>query len=222
MDIACRLAQYGFGRTLLQAAVMLQFVEFMDFVAKWRVDVCEVLKMDPRHLLGHMQHELARVIVEEHIEFPDLAVLGMYLLPLTSWSDGGHPPVPAVTSRQPDLVSLAAFCSQHLCWPVDTIQSRLMDVRAGTAMRALLQVRLANINMPTASLSQSMIYSCWAMLMVRYCAVAFRLCAISMNLSPCTRFPCRVSRLQSWIHLLLCICQHQARMGATVMNSMKW
>ena len=153
MDIACRLAQYGFGRTLLQAAVMLQFVEFMDFVAKWHVDVCEVLKMDPRHLLRHMQHELARVIVEEHIEFPDLAVLGMYLLPLTSWSDGGHPPVPAVTSCQPNLVSLVAFCSQRLCWPVDTIQSRLMDVHAGTAMRALLQVRLANVNMPTASLS---------------------------------------------------------------------
>ncbi|KIM50502.1 hypothetical protein SCLCIDRAFT_34225 [Scleroderma citrinum Foug A] len=128
VDIACQLAQYGFGWTLLQAAVMLQFVKFMDFVAKW----CE-------------DHELAHVIVEEHIEFPDLAVLGMHLLPLTSWSDGGHPPVPAVTSHQPNLVSLAAFCSQCLCWPVDTIQPRLMDIRAGTAMRVLLQL-LGNVD----------------------------------------------------------------------------
>ena len=149
MDIAHRLAQYGFGRTLLQAAVTLQFVEFMDFIAKWREDVCEVLRIDPWNLLRHMQPEIARVIVEERIEFPDPAVLGMYLLPLTSWSDDGHPPVPAVTSRQPDLISLAAFCSQRLCWPVDTIQSRLMDVRSGTVMCVLL-----NISKPTLMVSR--------------------------------------------------------------------
>jgi len=189
MDIACRLAHYGFRWTLLQAAVMLQFVEFMGFIAKWREDVCEVLRKDPRLLLGHRQHELACVIVEEHIEFPDPAVLGMYLLPLTSWSEDGLPPVPAVMSHQPDLISLAAFCSEHLCWSVDTIQSRLIDVRAGTVMRALLQVRLVVVNMPTVPLS-SMIYSCQEMLMVRHCAVTFGLCSISMSLSLHTRFLC--------------------------------
>ena len=54
---------------------MLQFVEFMDFVAMWHKNACEVLRKDPQLLLGHMQHELAHVIVEEHIEFPDPVIL---------------------------------------------------------------------------------------------------------------------------------------------------
>lgn len=138
-DVACQLVRYGFGRTLFQAAITLQFVEFMEFVAKWRNDVCEVLRTDPQRLLGRRYHELARIIKEERIEFPDPAVLAMYLLPLTSWSDGGHPPVAFVTSRQPNLASLATFCSQRLGWSLDTIQSRLIDASAGAATRALLQ-----------------------------------------------------------------------------------
>ncbi|KAI6013823.1 PIN domain-like protein [Pisolithus marmoratus] len=141
-DIACRLTRYGFGRTLFRAAITLQFVEFMEFVAKWRDDVCEVLKTDPHLFLGRRHRDLACVIKEERVEFPDPAILAMYLLPLTSWSNGGHPPVTVVTSRQPDLMSLAMFCSQRLRWPPDTVHSRLMDTWAGTAVRALLQVSL--------------------------------------------------------------------------------
>ncbi|KAI6137913.1 PIN domain-like protein, partial [Pisolithus tinctorius] len=143
MDVACRLVNYGFGKTLFEAAIMLQFVEFMEFVARWRDDVCEVLRTDPQHLLGRRHHELARIIVEERIEFPDPAVLAMYLLPHTSWSEGRHPPVAVVRSSQPDLTSLVEFCSRHLGWSPDTIRSRLMGAHAGAAMRTLLQVSLA-------------------------------------------------------------------------------
>ncbi|KAI6138177.1 PIN domain-like protein [Pisolithus tinctorius] len=147
-DVARRLVNYGFGKTLFEAAIMLQFVEFMEFVARWRDDVCEVLRTDPQHLLGRRHHELARIIVEERIEFPDPAVLVMYLLPLTSWSEGRHPPVAAVRSCQPDLASLAEFCSRRLGWSPDTIRSRLMGVCAGAAMRALLQVSLTIVLNP--------------------------------------------------------------------------
>ncbi|KAI6004427.1 hypothetical protein F5J12DRAFT_708315, partial [Pisolithus orientalis] len=124
-NIACQLVCYGFGRTLFQAAIMLQFVEFMEFITKWHNDVCEILRMDPQHLLGCRYHKLACIIKEECVEFPDPAVLAMYLLPLTSWLDGGHSPVVFMTSRQPNLASLAMFCSQHLGWSLDTIWSRL-------------------------------------------------------------------------------------------------
>ncbi|KAI6149143.1 PIN domain-like protein [Pisolithus tinctorius] len=151
-DVARRLVDYGFGRTLLEAAISLQFVEFMEFVAKWRDNVCEVLRTDPQHFLGRRYHELARIIKEERFEFPDPAILAMYLSPLTSWSDDGHSPITCVTSRQPNLTALAAFCSQRLGWPPDTVQSALMDACAGAAMRALLQVSFAIMpNMPIPS-----------------------------------------------------------------------
>ncbi|KAI6006496.1 hypothetical protein F5J12DRAFT_939007 [Pisolithus orientalis] len=108
-----RLAKYGFGRSLLRAATALQFAEFMSFVSKWRDSVCEVLRTDPRQFLGRRHYELARIIVEECIEFPD---------------------------PTPDLTSLAEFCSQYLDWPLDVIQSRLADARAGATVRALLQL----------------------------------------------------------------------------------
>ncbi|KAI6167227.1 PIN domain-like protein [Pisolithus thermaeus] len=139
VEVARRLAYYGFGRTLVDAAVSFQFVEFMNFVAKWRIDVCKVLKTDPQSLLGGRHHELARIIEEERIEFPDPAILAMYLLPLTSWSDR-RSPITTTTSRQPDLQSVAAFCLQRLSWSPAAVQSELMDVCAGTVMRALLQV----------------------------------------------------------------------------------
>ncbi|KAI5988481.1 hypothetical protein F5J12DRAFT_786843 [Pisolithus orientalis] len=139
-DVAHQLVAYGFGRTLLEAAISLQFVEFMEFVAKWCNNVCEVLRTDPQHFLGCRYHELACVIKEEHFKFPDPAILAMYLSPLTSWSDGGHSPITCVMSCQPNLTALVAFCSQHLGWPPDTVQSVLMDACAGAAMGALLQL----------------------------------------------------------------------------------
>ncbi|KIK15821.1 hypothetical protein PISMIDRAFT_50468, partial [Pisolithus microcarpus 441] len=139
VEVAWQLAYYGFGRSLLDAAVSFQFIEFMSFVAKWCEDICEVLRTDPQSLLGRKHYELARIIKEECTEFLDPAILAMYLLPLTSWSDR-HFPVTVLTSRQPDLQSLAAFCLQHLSWSPDIVQSELVDACAGTTMRALLQV----------------------------------------------------------------------------------
>ncbi|KIK16440.1 hypothetical protein PISMIDRAFT_66336, partial [Pisolithus microcarpus 441] len=100
IEVAHHLAYYGFGRSLLDAAISFQFVEFMDFVAKWHDDVCEVLKTDPWRLLGGKHHEIACIIKEEHTKFPDPTILATYLLLLTSWMDG-HSPVTMTTSWQP-------------------------------------------------------------------------------------------------------------------------
>ncbi|KAI6139479.1 hypothetical protein BKA82DRAFT_3920554, partial [Pisolithus tinctorius] len=85
-DVACWLVDYGLGRTLLEAAVSLQFIEFMEFITKWHDNVCEVLRTDPQHFLGCRYHKLAHIVKEEHFKFPDPAILAMYLSPLTSWS----------------------------------------------------------------------------------------------------------------------------------------
>ncbi|KIM50713.1 hypothetical protein SCLCIDRAFT_144252, partial [Scleroderma citrinum Foug A] len=139
--IARQLAQYGLGRSLLSATLSLPFTEFMAFHVKWRKQLCEVLETDPQGHLGRTYFELARVIEEEHTEFPNPAILAAYLLPVTSWSDGGQPPVSVVTSRQPDIAALSAFGLQCLGWPREILQMKLTEARAGTVIRALLKVR---------------------------------------------------------------------------------
>ena len=140
VDIAFRMTQYGLGSSLLGAASRLQFAEFMSFHAKWRKELCDMLERDPQRHLGRTYYKLAEVIEKERPEFPNPAVLATYLLPLTSWSDGGQPPVTVVTSRQPDLATLSAFFSQCLDWPQDSLHQRLMGARVGAAICALLQV----------------------------------------------------------------------------------
>jgi len=136
-----QLTQYGLGRSLLSAVSRLPFAEFMEFHAKWRKQLYDVLEQDPQHHLGQRYYELARLIDEERTEFPNPAVLAVYLLPLTLWSDGGQPPVSVVTSRQPDLTALAAFALQCLGWPPEILQQKLTEARVGAVTRALLQVR---------------------------------------------------------------------------------
>ncbi|KAI5995294.1 hypothetical protein F5J12DRAFT_915123 [Pisolithus orientalis] len=127
------------------AAWMLPFAEFMSFISKWCDSICEVLRTDPQQFLGCRHYELACIITEECIEFPDPTVLAMYLLPLTSWLDNGHPSVTIVMSHKPDLTSLVEFCLQHLDWPLDVIQSRLADACAGATIHTLLQLP-GNVN----------------------------------------------------------------------------
>ncbi|KIM51340.1 hypothetical protein SCLCIDRAFT_143472, partial [Scleroderma citrinum Foug A] len=140
VDIAFRMTQYGLGSSLLGAASRLQFAKFMSFHAKWRKELCDMLERDPQRHLGRTYYKLAEVIEKERPEFPNPAVLATYLLPLTSWSDGGQPPITVVTSRQPDLATLSVFCSQCLDWPQDSLHQRLMGARVGAAIHALLQV----------------------------------------------------------------------------------
>ena len=114
----------------------------MAFHVKWQKQLCEVLERDPQGHLGQTYYELAHVIDKECTEFPNPAVLTAYVLPLTSWSDGGQPPVSMVMSRQPNLVALAAFSSGYLGWSAEIIQMKLMQPRVGMAICALLQVRV--------------------------------------------------------------------------------
>ena len=141
-DISRRVARYGFGRTLFRAAATNLFAEFMEFHAKWRRDLFDVLERDPQRHLGQGYYEIARVIDEERTEFPDPTILATYLLPLTSWSDSGQPPVTEVMSRQPDLAALSTFCSRTMGWLLNGLRPRLMEACVGVVVCALLQVRI--------------------------------------------------------------------------------
>ncbi|KAL4064177.1 hypothetical protein V8B97DRAFT_2026098 [Scleroderma yunnanense] len=121
VDIACWVALYELGRTLLQVVSTESFVEVMNFLTKWHF-------------------ELACLIEEDHTEFPNPAILAAYLLPLTSWLDGHQPPVAIITSYQPDLTALTAFCLDHLNWSMDMLQPILMDIYTGMVICALLQL----------------------------------------------------------------------------------
>ncbi|KIM56649.1 hypothetical protein SCLCIDRAFT_132048, partial [Scleroderma citrinum Foug A] len=142
INISHWVTQYGFRRTLFWAAATNLFAEFMEFHTKWCRDLFDVLERDPQHHLGQGYYEITRVIDEECTEFPDPAILATYLLPLTSWSDGGQSPVTEVTSRQPDLVALSTFCSKSMGWLLESLQLRLMEAHVGAVVRALLQVRI--------------------------------------------------------------------------------
>ncbi|KAL4075101.1 PIN domain-like protein [Scleroderma yunnanense] len=121
-------AGYDFGlpgcnMDISHSATEQKLANFMSFVAKWCKD---------------LYYELAHVIKEEHTEFPNPAILAVYLSPLTSWTGGGHPPVSVVTLHQPDLAALATFCSQRLGWSMDNLRPRLMDACTGAIIHSLL------------------------------------------------------------------------------------
>ena len=86
VDVACQLACYGFGDSLLQAALMLPFLQFMEYIANWCRDLCDALSTDPCGYLQQLHHGLAQVIQSELLQFPDLPALALYASPLTSWS----------------------------------------------------------------------------------------------------------------------------------------
>jgi len=92
IDVAHQVASYGFGESLLQAATMLPFLEFMKYMAKWHSDLCAALSTDPRGLLQQKHLGIAQVIQLELIPFPDLAAVVLYADPLTLWFNSHVPP----------------------------------------------------------------------------------------------------------------------------------
>jgi len=141
VDVACQVACYGFGESLLQAATTLPFLDFMEYVAEWRRDLCDALSTDPRGLLQQKHPGVAQVIKSELLPFPDLTAVALYADPLTSWSDGYVPPGnDVVMARQPDLPAIGDFCSRCFSLSGDGLVHKLKDVCAGVVTRALLQV----------------------------------------------------------------------------------
>ena len=87
IDIVQKLAHYGLGDTLLQAATTLPILEFVTiFCVKWRDEVCQTLTLDPLGILQRKYRELAHTI-QMTTDFPNPFAIANYLGPLTSWSN---------------------------------------------------------------------------------------------------------------------------------------
>ena len=144
VDVACQLACYGFGDSLLQAALTLPFLQFMEYVANWCCDLCDALSTDPCGYLQQLHHGLAQVIQSELLQFHDLPALALYASLLTSWSNGRVPPDEdiAIVACQPDLPAISTICLQHFCLSGDGLVQKLNDSCTGVVTHALLQVSI--------------------------------------------------------------------------------
>jgi len=145
VDVACQLACYRFGDSLLQAAFTLPFLQFMEYIANWHCDLCNALSTDPHGYIQQLHHGLAQVIQSELLQFPDLPAVALYAILLTSWSNG-HIPLDediAIVACQPDLPAISTICSQHFGLSGDGLIQKLNDSCTGVVTCALLQVSIS-------------------------------------------------------------------------------
>jgi len=140
-DIAQKLAHYGLGDTLLQAATTLPLLEFMMiFCVKWHDEVCQTLTLDPLGILQCKHCELAHTI-QMTTDFPNPFTIASYLNPLTSWSNDQLSFDGIVSSHQPDVMTIAQFCMQHFSWSVETLLDKMHGVWTAVAVQSFCQVR---------------------------------------------------------------------------------
>ena len=82
------------------------------FCVKWRNEVCQTLTLNPLGILQCKYHELAHII-QMTMDFPNPLAIASYLGPLTSWSNDQPSFDGIVSSHQPDVTTIARFCTQH-------------------------------------------------------------------------------------------------------------
>ena len=140
IDIARKLARYGLGDALLEAATTLPLVEFVTiFCVKWCNEVCQTLILDPLGILQHKHRELA-LTIQTTTDFPSPFVIASYLGPLTSWSNDQPRFDGNVLSRHPDVTTIARFCDQHFSWSVETLLGKMHGVWTAVVVRSFCQV----------------------------------------------------------------------------------
>lgn len=110
------LAQCGFGDTLLDAVTSISGVALQNLLYDWRQDLREELMSNSHGYLENKNPALAKKITSN---FPNHAIMELYLRPLTSWSlqSGAHIPNSAVwRSREPIIPLITEFCLRHFGW----------------------------------------------------------------------------------------------------------
>lgn len=116
IHIAHGLARYGFGDSLLQAAMSLDDKSLRSFLTTWRNGIRTELSYDSRGLLQRRYNSLAQRIPDT---FPSLSVLQLYTHPLTSWSPRFEGNLPRTSHWLPQVVrvhDLTVFCQTYFTW----------------------------------------------------------------------------------------------------------
>ena len=146
--IALGLARCGYGDELLEAARTLfpASANLDAFLVNWRARLRQELSSNTHGYLHSTHPTLATNITDD---FPNRRILGLYLEPLTSWSDTGtgrgnqvSDMVASWHSREPSIRDIASFCGLRFGW---SDSSKLLDVFQGNLWDGVLCRMLCSV-----------------------------------------------------------------------------
>ena len=116
---------------------------FMQYLAGWHHQLCNVLAMDLEGLLGWQYPSLAHSILKA---FPHYDVLQKYLCLLTTFSISKDANYYQIESSQPCLERLASLCEQQFWWAPEVIATKLhVLVWEGATLHWLCRVSAWNV-----------------------------------------------------------------------------
>ncbi|EPQ55140.1 PIN domain-like protein, partial [Gloeophyllum trabeum ATCC 11539] len=113
IQVAKKLALYGFGRSLYDAIQSLRADELSTFLEGWRERVREELRNDSQGFLGCKQYKIAAAV---RTSFPNITAAFAYAKPLTSWSNHEVPTLPTFELRHAEAVKIARICERLFAW----------------------------------------------------------------------------------------------------------
>lgn len=142
--LAKSLAHCGFGEDLLEAATSPVEAR-QQKLDSWRDTLRTELKMNTRGLLNRSYHNLANTLPDT---FPDLAILQLYLNPVTTERQTPMPPAISWIGP-PDFAEIATRCEQYFHWGSRALSmKRFEDILWSGASVSLLLASRHNVPLP--------------------------------------------------------------------------
>lgn len=138
---ACRLARYGVGDELLNAALNMSENKLTKYLREWRQRVRNLLVQDPKGYIGTKSPSVARNLTDN---FPKRQVLRNYTHPITSWSGlAGMQNVAQIPSLVPlataNLEDLAGFVFRQFEWNAGEVHAKFKSLLwEGLCLRMLI------------------------------------------------------------------------------------
>jgi hypothetical protein len=143
---ACALATSFLATDLYDAvANFSNEMSLQDFLVDWRKSLQNELRNDPHKILGRTNPTLASTIP---IDFPDPAVLQLYVHPVTSQSSTSFRPK-WIVPRLPCTKTLTILFNRVLGWDSNILYQLVAHVWGGLFIRGLIQVFLFFLLLPT-------------------------------------------------------------------------
>ncbi|KAF8055904.1 PIN domain-like protein [Lyophyllum atratum] len=139
---AVALAHAGLGRRLIAGIQEAERAATAPFLAGWRLAIVEELRTNAS---GHLKQRLPHVADAVPLDFPDIAIVNLYLHPTTSeYADPSELPS-LVQGHGLDLARLVRFAETHFLWgdPARIYRTLATKIFPGLAMRQLIGAALS-------------------------------------------------------------------------------
>ncbi|KAF9043548.1 PIN domain-like protein [Hymenopellis radicata] len=136
---AVELTRTDLGPRLIHSLQVLPIEEWPNFFVQWRVDLTTILRDNPGGTLTRQHPGLAAAVPAD---FPDPAILALYLTPDTSPLD----PLVCLNWKPPFIPSLARFAEVHFSWASQAGILNDFDkhIFVGLALREVIRDVLVN------------------------------------------------------------------------------